>query len=392
MKIINAKIYTMSDVGIIENGFVEYDNGKIIAVGDMSKCKKDGEMLDACGMYVLPGLVDAHTHIGIWEECLGQEGDDTNEESDTNTSNIRAIDGINSRDISFADALKAGVTTVISGPGSANPIGGQFVAMKTYGDYIDEMIVKAPAHMKLALGENPKKVYGEKENAPITRMATAAIIRENLMKAREYSEKLERACEDEDSDKPDYDMKLEALVPVIKGELPVHFHAHRADDIITALRIAKEFDLKFAIVHGTESMYATKALEKFKDSKKFLGVVAGPLLGTRSKPELSNMTFDMPAIISKCGINTALCTDHQVIPEEYLMLCAALAKKHGMSELDAIAAVTINAAKTVEIEDRVGSIEVGKDADIAIYDRHPFDIFSETVRVIVNGETAYERC
>lgn len=392
MKIINAKIYTMSDVGIIENGFIEYKDGKITAVGDMVQCGDTSDVFDAQGMYVLPGLVDAHTHIGVWEECLGQEGDDTNEDSDTNTSNVRAIDGINSRDVSFGDALKAGVTTVVSGPGSANPIGGQFLAMKTYGDYLDEMVLREPANMKFALGENPKKVYGEKESAPVTRMATAAIIRENLMKAREYAEKLDRAAEDEDSDKPDYDMKMDALVPVVKGELPAHFHAHRADDILTVLRIAKEFDLKFAIVHGTESMYVTKALEKWKDNNKFLGVITGPLLGTRSKPELSNMTFDMPSIISKCGINTALCTDHQVIPEEYLMLCAALAKKHGMSEIDAIASVTINAAKAAAIDDRVGSIKVGKDADIVIYDRHPFDIFSETVKVIVNGETAYERC
>lgn len=390
MKIINAKIYTMSDLGVIENGYIEINDGKITAVGGMSQCDPSGDVIDAKGMYVLPGMVDAHTHIGIWEECLGQEGDDTNEDSDTNTSNVRAIDGINSRDVSFGDALKAGITTVVSGPGSANPIGGQFLAMKTYGEYVDEMIVKEPSHMKFALGENPKKVYGEKESAPVTRMATAAIIRENLIKAREYSEKLDRAAEDEDTDKPDYDMKLDALIPVIKGELPAHFHAHRADDILTAIRIAKEFDLKFAIVHGTESMYITRALEKLCGNEKFLGVITGPLLGTRSKPELANMTFDMPAIISKHGVNTALCTDHQIIPEEYLMLCAALAKKHGMSELDAIASVTINAAKAADIADRVGSIEAGKDADIVIYDRHPFDIFSETVKVIVNGEIAYE--
>ncbi len=243
--------------------------------------------------------------------------------------------------------------------------------------------------MKFALGENPKHEYGDHDDTPMTRMATAAIIRENLAKAVEYRDKLLRAEEDEDCDPPDFDMKCEALLPVINGELPAHFHAHRADDIATAVRIAREYGLRFAIVHATEASLIREPLSKLDDH--FLGLIAGPLFSTRTKPEMARLSFATPAQLRECGIITALCTDHQIIPENYLMLCAALAVKHGMSEQDALAAITISAARTAGIETRVGSIVPGKDADIVLFDRHPFDLFSKVQLVMINGQVSY-RC
>ena len=346
------------------------------------------KVIDAGNGYLLPGLIDAHSHIGIWEEGIGLEGDDTNESSDPATPQLRAIDSVNPRDPAFAEARKNGITTIMTGPGSANPIGGQFAALKTSGDWVDEMILKAPAAMKFALGENPKRIYNDKEETPMTRMATAAIIRENLLKAQEYLRKKEEAAEDEDTDEPDYDFKLESLLPVVRGELPAHFHAHRADDIMTAVRIAREFNLRYAIVHATEAMYVAEPLSRLDGG--FMGLITGPLLGGRSKPELANMTFAVPGIAARHGINTALCTDHQVVPVQYIMLCAALAVKSGMTEQAALEAITIGAARAAGISDRVGSIEKGKDADLVLYDRHPFDIFAKVQLVLINGRTVHE--
>ncbi len=384
MVIINAHIFTMEGEPIT-NGFVKIRNGIFSAVGDMSDYTPDGEeVIDAAGAYLLPGLIDAHTHIGIWEESIGSEGDDTNEGSDPATPHLRAIDAINTRDPAFQTALEGGVTTVVTGPGSGNPIGGQFAAVKTGGgDWLDDRILAAPVSMKFALGENPKHEYGDHDDAPMTRMATAAIIRENLAKAVEYRDKLQRAEEDDECDPPDFDMKCEALLPVINGELPAHFHAHRADDIATAVRISREYGLRFAIVHATEAALIRGPLSRLDG--QFLGLITGPLLGTRSKPELSNLSFSSPAKLCESGITTALCTDHQVVPENYLMLCAALAVKNGMSERDALAAVTIAAARTAGISARVGSIAPGKDADLVLYDRHPFDLFAKVVLVTING-------
>ena len=356
----------------------------------MSEYVPDGdEVIDAGGAYLLPGLVDAHTHIGIWEENIGGEGDDSNESSDPATPHLRAIDAVNTQDPAFQTALEGGVTTVVTGPGSGNPIGGQTVALKTSGSlWVDDRILAAPASMKFALGENPKREYGDRDDAPMTRMATAAIIRENLAKAVEYREKLQRAEEIEECDPPDFDMKCEALIPVINGELPAHFHAHRADDIATAVRIAQEYHLRFAIVHATEASLVCEPLSHLDGY--FLGLITGPLFGTRSKPELSNLSFALPAKLCESGITTALCTDHQMVPENYLMLCAALAVKNGMQEYDALAAITIAAARTVGIDSRVGSIAPGKDADIVLYDRHPFDLFAKVRLVMVDGHVAYQ--
>ena len=385
MVIINAVVIPMDDARI-ERGFVAFREGVITAVGSMESYVSDGdEEIDAGGAYLMPGLIDAHTHIGIWEESIGPEGDDTNEGSDPATPQLRAIDAINTGDPAFLSALEGGVTTVVTGPGSGNPVGGQMAAVKTGGSlWLDERIVKAPAAMKFALGENPKREYGERDDAPMTRMATAAIIREQLSKALEYRDKLQRAEEEEDCDPPDYDIKCEALLPVISGEIPAHFHAHRADDIATAVRIAKEYGLRFSIVHGTEAELVRDPLSRLDEH--FLGLISGPLLGTRSKPELSRLSFVSPAKLCEKGIVTALCTDHQVIPENYLTLCAALAVKNGMREEDALASITISAAKTAGIEDRVGSLTCGKDADLVLFDRHPLDFYTRVLLVFINGE------
>lgn len=384
MVIINAKIIPM-DGNRIERGFVRFKDKLISEIGSMDNyVPHHDEEIDADGAYLLPGLIDAHTHIGVWEESIGMEGDDTNESSDPATPQLRAIDAINTNDPAFFSALEGGVTTVVTGPGSGNPIGGQMAAVKTGGSlWLDDRIVKAPAAMKFALGENPKREYGERDDAPMTRMATAAIIRENLAKAQEYRDKLRRAEEDDDCDPPDYDIKCESLLPVISGELPAHFHAHRADDIATAVRIAKEFGLRFAIVHGTEAELVRSPLSRLDD--RFLGLISGPLLSTRSKPELARLSFTSPALLREKGITTALCTDHQVIPENYMTLCAALAVKNGMSEEDALAAVTISAAKTAGIANRVGSLTPGKDADLVLFDRHPLDLYARTLLVFIDG-------
>ncbi|MBE6936011.1 MAG: amidohydrolase [Ruminococcaceae bacterium] len=386
MVIINAKLYPI-DRDPIPCGFVRVEGERIAEVGEMSAYRPgDGDVIDAAGACLLPGFVDAHTHIGIWEENLGLEGDDTNESSDPATPHLRAIDAINTRDPAFRTALEGGVTTVVVGPGSGNPIGGQCAAIKTGGSlWIDDRIVAAPLAMKMALGENPKREYGDQDETPMTRMATAAIIRENLQKAVEYRDKLARA-EDED-DEPDYDAKLDALLPLLAGEIPAHIHAHRADDIATAVRIAEEFGLRYAIVHATEADLVAEPLSRLGD--RFLGLITGPLFSTRTKPELSHLSFSAPGILRRHGLETALCTDHQVVPENYLLLCAALAVKHGMTEADALSAVTLSAAKLSGIESRVGSLTPGKDADLVLLDGHPFDLFTNVTRVFINGACVY---
>ena len=243
------------------------------------------------------------------------------------------------------------------------------------------MVVQAPAAMKLALGENPKCVYNERHETPVTRMATAAIIRENLAKALEYGEKLERAAEDEEEDKPDYDAKLEALLPVVRGELPVHIHAHRADDIATAIRISKEFGLKCVIVHGTEAHLIPELLVQ-----EGVPVITGPCLGDRSKPELANMTIESPAVLALHGVKTAICTDHPEVPVQHLALCAAMAVKGGMNPEAALAAITINPAQIAGIDNRVGSLTPGKDADIVITSGHPINLFSRVQTVLIGGQ------
>ncbi|MGB9132537.1 MAG: amidohydrolase [Methanosarcina sp.] len=340
--------------------------------------------MDASGKLVFPGFIDAHSHLGMWEDSMGFEGADGNEETDPVTPHLRAIDGINPCDRCFSEAISHGITATATGPGSANVLGGQFAAIKTYGKRIDNMIIKSPVAMKIAFGENPKTVYKEKHKAPTTRMATAAILRETLFKALEYMSKKEKAGKD-GKEAPDYDIRYESLIPVLKGEIPLKAHAHRADDIYTAIRIAREFNLKLTLDHVTEGHLMIEELKKEK-----YPCIVGPNLTDRSKIELKNLSFKNPGILSKNGIMVALMTDHPVVPLQYLILCAALSVKEGMDEYEALKAITINPAVILGINDRVGSIEKGKDADIVIMNGHPFDTFSTTEMVIVDGEIAYE--
>ena len=381
MLIINGVVHTM-DGPVIENGYVALAGSKITRVGPMEDCPAswEGEVLDAQGGHVCPGFIDAHCHLGMFGDALGFESDDGNEETDPCTPQLRAIDAVNPLDRCFAEARAAGVTTVLTGPGSANPISGQFAALKTDGRWVDAMVARAPAAMKLALGENPKQVYHDRDETPVTRMATAAIIRENLRKAVEYGEKVDKATQEEDADPPDYDARLEALLPVVRGELPVHIHAHRADDIATGVRIAKEFNLKCVMVHGTEGHLIPELL-----AEEGIPVITGPALGDRSKPELSNMTLENPARLRRAGVEIAICTDHPEVPIQYLPLCAALAVKGGLDEESALAAITVSAAKIAGLGDSLGSLTPGKEADVVVTDRHPLELLSRVVAVLLGG-------
>ncbi len=381
MFIINANIHTMTG-SQIPNGWIRTEGSKISAVGAMPAPPTDGEQIvDVRGAGVYPGFVDAHTHLGMLEDSLTFEGDDINEETDPVTPQLRAIDAVNPIDRCFSEALAAGVTTVVTGPGSANAICGQLAAIKTCGSCIDKMIVKAPVAIKMALGENPKSVYHGKNLAPSTRMSTAALIREELFKAEHYLADLERSKTDEDFDAPEFDMKAEALIPALKGEIEVHFHAHRADDIYTAIRISKEFHLNYVIVHGTEAHLIADGLKN-----EGTRILAGPFLCDRSKPELKNLTPANPGILAEAGIPVAIITDHPVIPLQYLATCAGLAVREGMDPEEALKAITINPAKICGIDDQVGSIEVGKDADLVVFDANPLEMTAKPKLVIANGE------
>lgn len=382
MLIVNGTVHTM-DGPVIENGYVAVSGSKISQVGPMTDCPKswEGEMFDAQGGHICPGFIDAHCHLGMFGDALGFESDDGNEETDPCTPQLRAIDAVNPLDRCFSEARAAGVTTVLTGPGSANPIAGQFAAIKTDGRWVDDMIVRAPVSMKLALGENPKQVYHHRDETPVTRMATAAIIRENLRKAVEYGEKLDKAAQDEDTDPPDYDAKLEALLPVVRGELPVHIHAHRADDIATGVRIAREFGLKCVIVHGTEGHLIPGLL-----AQENIPVITGPALGDRCKPELANMTLENPAVLQRAGVPFAICTDHPEVPIQYLPLCAALAVKGGLDEEAALAAITVNAAKIAGLDACLGSLTPGREADIVVTDRHPLELLGNVRAVVIGGK------
>lgn len=386
MDIINAKIYTMDDENtVIKNGYIKTDNGKISEVGDMSAyISSDAEILDAMGANLYPGFIDGHTHLGMFEDGLCFEGDDGNESTDPITPQLRAIDGINPLDRCFAEALEGGVTTVLTGPGSANPIAGQIAAIKTYGKRIDNMVVMSPAAIKFALGENPKSVYNDKNQMPITRMATAALIRETLQKAKCYMDDKAKSEQDDELDPPEYDIKCEALIPLLEKKIPAHFHAHRADDIFTAIRIAREFDLDLVLVHATEGYLIIDELKK-----ENIPVLAGPYMTDRSKPELKNLSRSATGIMSSNGIKTAIITDHPETPIQFLALTATVAVREGMDEIDAIKAITSNAAKICKIYDKVGSIEVGKEADIVLFDSSPLDIMKKPKAVIGNGKIVY---
>jgi imidazolonepropionase-like amidohydrolase len=373
----NGTILTM--VGEpIEMGQVLVNEGKIIAVGKDISIPENCEIFDADGGFVMPGIIDAHCHIGMWEDGLGFEGDDGNEITDPATPQLRAIDAINPMDRSFVEAYENGITCVCTGPGSANVIGGQFATIKTKGTRIDNMIVQQTAAMKVAFGENPKRCYNAKKQAPSTRMATASILREYLLKTQNYMENKAKNSS--------FDMKLESLIPVVKGELNVKAHAHRADDIFTAIRIAKEFGLKMTIEHCTEGHLIADEL-----AKEGFSAIVGPSLGSRSKVELKEKTFETAAVLHNAGVKIALMTDHPVIPVHHLPMCAALAVRSGLDEETALKAITIYPAEILGISDRVGSLQVDKDADIVVFDKHPFDIQAKTTCVLIDGEVVFKK-
>jgi len=379
MYIYNAKINSMDGI-IIENGYVKIEDGKISEVSKGSPENISSADINAEGKLLLPGFIDAHTHLGIIEDGLGFEGDDCNEETDPVTPHLRSLDGINPFDRCFEEAVEAGITSVLSSPGSANTICGEIVAIKTVGRRIEDMIIK-PVAMKFALGENPKTVYNEKSETPVTRMATVALIREALFKAKRYAEGVEKARLDDELDPPEFDIKCEALLPLLRKEISAHFHCHRADDIFTALRICKEFDLKCVLVHATEGHKIADIL-----GQENIHAIVGPIICDRSKPEMKQLNAQNAGILAKNGVKIAICTDHPVIPVQYLAMSGAVAVKNGLDRQMALAALTINPAKICGISDRVGSISVGKDADICLFDGDPFDVMTSLTLVMINGE------
>ncbi len=351
-------------------------DGKIAEIG--AGLTADCPTFDAAGLHIYPGFVEAHCHIGLDGSGIGFEGDDCNEMTDILTPQLRAIDGIYPQDPTFREALEAGVTTVCTGPGSANVLGGQFAVIKTAGHRVDDMIVRPFAAMKCAFGENPKRCYKDKNN--YSRMSTAAKLREALMKAQEYDAK-KQAAGDDPAKRPPLDVKLEALLPVLHGEVPLKAHAHRADDIFTAIRIAKEFGVRLTLEHVTEGHLIAEDL-----AKEDYPMAVGPSLTHASKFELRNKTFTTPGILAKAGCRVSIITDSPVIPQSYLPLCAALAVRAGMDPFDALRAITIRPAEHIGAADRVGSIECGKDADFVVMDG-PWDAVSSGVKaVFVNGE------
>ncbi len=377
--IINANIMTAD--GSFIKGNVLFED-KIISIN--GEIPENTEIIDAKGGYLTPGLIDAHCHLGMVGDSQGAESDDGNEDSDPIMPHLRAIDAINPFDRGFHEARCAGVTCVVTGPGSANPIGGQFAAIKTSGICVDDMVVKAPVAIKIALGENPKMIYSDKDEAPLTRMGTMALIREALYKARDYSNSLYSS--EEDGDKVDFDMKNDALLPLIRKEIPAKIHAHRADDICSALRLAKEFDINVTIEHCTDGEVISDIL-----ANKNVPVMLGPTLTDRSKPELQSLGFPIYKTLSDKGVSVAIITDHPEITIGNLRLMAQLAVKNGMDREKALLAITSNAANNCYINDKVGLIKEGLDADFALFDSHPLDFMSENVLTIINGKTVYTK-
>ena len=353
-------------------------DGKIAAIGTDLTAPADAVIFDADGLDVFPGFVDAHTHIGLDGYGIGYEGCDYNEMNDIWTPQLRAIDGINPRDPSLADARRAGVTCVCTGPGSANVLGGTFLAMKTVGERVDNMIVRDPVAMKCAFGENPKRCYRDKCDS--TRMSTAAFLRGALMQARDYGAR-KQAANGDVTKMPAYNQKLEALLPVLAREIPLKAHAHQANDIFTALRIAREFNLRLTLEHVTEGHLIADELAKEKD----VPMAVGPSLTFASKFELQNKSWETPGVLANAGCHVSIITDNSVIPQQYLPLCAGMAVKAGMDPFDALKAITINPAEHIGVADRVGSLEVGKDADLVITNGCPFEVMTEVRAVFIDG-------
>lgn len=379
----NGKIYTMAGE-IIENGSILVDNGKIKAIGNNLDIPENTEIIDATGQYVMPGFIDAHTHVGNFGSGIGEAGIDVNEMTDPTTPHVRGIDGINPTDEILTDGIRGGITTVATGPGSGNVVGGTFIVMKLHGHRVDDMVIKDPLAMKCAFGENPKRVYGGKKQMPMTRMGTAALLRELLFKTDEYNKK-KIAAGDDLSKMPAFDMKLEAMLPVINREMPLKAHAHATDDIFTAIRIAKEFNVRMTLEHCSEGHLISEDL-----AAEGYAAVVGPTFGYKSKVELRNKTFETPKVLVEAGVKVAIMTDCPVIPIESLVMSAALAAKAGLDEMEALKCISINPAEILEVDDLVGSLEVGKDADIVLWDSHPFETMAKVTHTLVNGEVVWK--
>ena len=383
MLIYNAEIRTMGSLGVIKDGWIDIQNGKIRNIGSGYLPYDDKDAIDAEGGMLLPGFIDAHNHLGIIEDGLDFEGDDCNESTDPFTPQMRAIDGINPFDRCFEEARMRGITAAASSPGSANACGGEIAAVKTYGRRVDDMLIKN-CGIKFALGENPKNVYNGREETPITRMAITALIREGLYKARRYVRDMDSYYSDsENYDPPEYDIKCEALMPLLERKIKAFFHCHRADDICTAMRIAKEFSLDAVIIHGTEGHRIADIIAEEK-----IPVICGPVICDRCKPEMRGLELKNASVLHDSGVKIAICTDHTVIPIQYLPLSAQAAVKGGLDFDEALRTLTIAPAEILGIDDTTGSLSVGKDADIQLYKKgdNPLDLMSEPVLVMVSGE------
>lgn len=370
----------------VDDGTVLVADGKITAVGAGLPVPDGVPVISARGSWVLPGFIEAHGHVGVHEEAEGWAGSDSNELTEPVTAHVRALDAINPADLGFRDAVSGGVLAVNVNPGSGNPIGGQTAALKCWGRTVDEMLLKAPAGMKSALGENPKRIYGERKQSPATRLGTAAVIRGALVDAANYLAKLDaeqRKPEDERKH-IDRDLKLEALGRVLRKEIPWRQHCHRADDIATALRIAEEFGYQLVIDHGTEAHLLADIL-----AAKDIPVIIGPLFTSRSKVELRNRSLDNPGKLAAAGVTIAITTDHPVVPINFLVHQAALSVKHGLDRDTALRALTVNPARIIGIDDRLGSIEPGKDADLVVWSGDPLDVLSHVEHALIDGTEIY---
>ncbi len=378
----HGTVYTMEGP-IYRDGYVLCEEGRILDVGEhfadsSYACQKDQlREIDAAGCMVLPGLIEAHCHVGITEEQKGMEGDDCNETTDPVTPQLRAIDAINPMDAALKNAMEAGITGLMVGPGSANVVGGQFAFVKTYGRCLDEMIVKAPAAMKVAFGENPKKNYGSQGNMPSTRMGIAALLREQLTKAVSYAR-------NRDPENPDF--LMEPWLPVLSGEIPLKAHVHRTDDILTAIRIGKEFGVKVTLDHCSEGHLIQKEV-----AESGYPAIVGPAMTSRNKIEVRYVDFKTPGELRHAGVTVAITTDHPVTLIQYLPICAGMAVKKGMSFLEALEAITIDAARICQVDHRVGSIRPGKDADLAVFNGNPLEVFTENLYTVINGKVVWDK-
>jgi imidazolonepropionase-like amidohydrolase len=370
----------------VENGTVLIEDGKITAVGAGLAVPDGAEVIDAAGQWVLPGFIEVHGHVGVHEEAQGWAGSDTNEMTEPVTAQVRALDAINPADLGFRDAITGGVLAVNVNPGSGNPIGGQTVALRCWGRTVDEMLLREPSGLKSALGENPKRVYGEQGKMPSTRLGTAAVIRGAFVAAANYLARLDAEAAKADADrKPvDRDLKLEALGRVLRREIPWRQHCHRADDIATALRIAEEFGYDLVIDHGTEAHLVADLL-----ADRNIPVIIGPLFTSRSKVELLNRSLANPGRLARAGVTIAITTDHPVVPIHFLVHQATLAVKEGLDRDTALRSLTINPARIAGIDDRLGSIEPGKDADLVLWSGDPLDVFSRAQRALIGGREVY---